>query len=802
MNRLRQLSTLELSRHPDFITGLDAAARNDLGVASDRLRSVIHASPRLLPAVITPLVRLSLQSEDPKAIQLLIADLFSICGWYTEAIQELEEVLEADPHSSIAYQLLSKIWSRAPGHLEIEGIFEAAIDQGIFDSAILDVLPKMYIGRFEYQKSVQLYQKLVNREPTAAHLQSALGNLLAKCQRYDEAIQVLENVVNVSPLHATDIATRLEELVSVAPDNINLREALFRVNCKICRPDIAVRHLTTLIEWHPCHAVRVAQMLSEGSELFPESASIHLALATALVHIQHYSEAITHLHIIFDRPEKHHLTEIQDIAERILLVYPAQVYAMQLLSDMAAHAHDYSLSLDYLEKITQYDYQESSAIRSRIDAIAKAMPDLQPRCHYIIAKLLLQQRNFDQAIVECQLILGTELTIAAQQLAATAYELKNDLEKSESTLFQALQSAPFNPDLHTQLRNLKERFTEHKTTSLTAVDSHSTVSLGIAYLIQSEYYPALEQLQKITPQDPEYIQSQILISRCFLDLGRFDQSLNHLTRLIATPGIITSWANQARYLSCTSQFSLGNINKCIETLESILEYDITFSNTQSMIRLLKQESVLAYRVTAVSGCYNAQQLFVMSVKNSEVSGNQTLSFAHPHNNAGVEYMFKHQMKAAEDEFRLALQMDPNLTVVYCNFALLKLIQHQPDEAMQLLKSAESITPHHDLLHICRGLIATNENRLQEAERQFQAAYAIRADNYITLINLGDIYFQLRELEPAFEFWREAANLAPVPHLIHRRMGYLTPLSRYWQQWSNGLELPLEFPDLSVLRDSV
>ncbi len=792
--RLHSISTLTLSKNADFIIGLEAAARGDISTAAAKFRFLVHMAPHVLPAIITPLLRLTTQSDSAKSIQLLAADLFAICGWYTEAIQELEEVLEIDPEETGAYQLLGKIWSRAPRHTEIEAIFEMAIENNVFDSAILDILPKMYIGQFEFEKSVALYQKLVDREPDALHFQFGLANFLGKCHRFDCAIQTYEKIVEKSPLHAADVASRLDKLVSVAPDNIRLRDTLFWTNCKICKPDVAVAHLSALLDWHPTQATHVTDLLMQAKELFPNSAIIHLALARSLALSQQYSEAISHLQRLFNHPEKEYLAEITEIATHILNLYPAQVFAMQLLSDISVFQGNHGRALDYLEHMIQYDLEEADPVEKRLSQIGKSSPEHLNRCHHIRSKLLLQQRHLDQAIVECQMLSGTELSLSAQQITATAYELKHDFEKSESTLHNALKQAPNHPDIHGQLRGLKQRYTERLITDRSD-NSEPSLSLGIAYLIQGDYYLALEQLQKINAPHPDYGTAQLLVSRCFLDLGRYDQSLNHLNRLISgDSNTDAATANQARYLASTNYLSLGDINRCIETLESILEFDITFGDIQQVLKLLKQESVIAYRVKAVSGFYNSsQQLILTSVRNTEIAANQTMSFAHPHNNAGVDYLFKHQLKAAEDEFRLALQMDPNLTVVYCNFAILKLLQRQVDEAVSIIKTAEGINPHFDLNHLLRGLIATSQNRLGEAEQQFQSAYALRADHYLTLLNLGDIYYQQNDLEPAFEFWKNAAQLAPIPHIIQRRLGYLIPVSHYWTRWSNGIEIPILFP---------
>ncbi|NBV41759.1 hypothetical protein EBR96_03200, partial [bacterium] len=434
------ISTLTLSKNREFRQGLDAIGRKDMATATEKLRGLAVTAPEILPALLVPLYRLTIQSDEPIPIQLLIADLLTTCGWYTEAIHELEDILEERPDESPAFQLLSKIWSRAPQHIEIEGLFESAIEKGIFDSAILDVLPKMYLGRFDYEKSVALYQKLVDREPTAVHLQSGLANLLIKCQRYDDAIEVFEAVIRLSPLHATDISSRLEDMVRLAPDNIALRKALFKCYCKVCQPDRGVFHLEELLKWHPDRTDEVIDLLQEGLGLFPDTASLTLALARALVQKQSYSEAISYLQAVFVLPDHSYLPIIRNIAESILSIYPAQVYAMQLLADIEMAQSRLREALDYLEKITQFEHGEPHAIIERLVKIAKFSPDHKDRSHYITAKLYIQQRRYDDAISECQLLIGSEWDIPARLLAASASEAQGDISASETTLFSALET--------------------------------------------------------------------------------------------------------------------------------------------------------------------------------------------------------------------------------------------------------------------------------------------------------------------------------------------------------------------------
>ncbi len=786
-------SSLTIKHHPEFLAGIDCAANLDTHGASDKLRRLIHQNPHLLPCIVTPLTRLCIQSDAPEKLQLLIAELFMMSGWYTEAIQELSDILDANPSHSMAYQLLSKIWSRAPQHTEIEALFENALTTGHFDSAILDVLPKMYLGKANLEKSIQLYHQLIQRDPSAIHLRLTLGNLYTKANRIDDAVATFEGILQESPLHAADVANRLDELISTSPDSEALRRALFKLHAKLCNLSQAGAHFETLLTQFPESVIDLIALLRDILPHYPNTPDVQLMLARAYAAAHEYSQAITALHQVAELGDLDQIKQVKTIALDILDRYPNQVYAMQLLVDIGISQKNGHDAIHHLRVLIQYVCQDDIWLNERFKLITEIAPNLSDDCRLLSALRFAHQKRFDQAIVEAQFLIGTSKSVDAQLLVANAYELKGDLVQSDATLRAALTTHPHHPDIHAQLVHLKERWLEgaiaHGSASPTAT---SPLQLGAYYLAQGAFYPAMTHLQHVLPGSDQYLNAQLLISRCFLELGRFDQALTHLGRMIETLHLDRETAINVRYLAGTNYFFQGDLDRCIDTLESILQFDITFANVNRLVQTLRSESTIPYRVKATSGIYHGKQLIVLSVKNPESTGNQPLSFAHPHNNAGVEYMFKHQYKTAEDEFKLALQMDPHLPVVYCNFTLLKLAQSQIDDAMELIASAKKVIKNHELLHGAMGLVLMHQNRWQDALREFEAAYTIRADNYATLINLGDCHYKLNHLEAATEFWNLAMAHHPVSHLIQRRVGYRVSLKTFQNIWeTGGMHHPIE-----------
>ena len=104
-----------------------------------------------------------------------------------------------------------------------------------------------------------------------------------------------------------------------------------------------------------------------------------------------------------------------------------------------------------------------------------------------------------------------------------------------------------------------------------------------------------------------------------------------------------------------------------------------YKNVEVLVEKYKKESILDVRGKALSGCWfdttNTDNYSIASVENIENQlyfnkGNdwQSISFSHTHNNEGVQHFLQQNFTAAAEEFKLAIQLDPKLTIAHLNLA--------------------------------------------------------------------------------------------------------------------------------------
>ncbi len=132
-----------------------------------------------------------------------------------------------------------------------------------------------------------------------------------------------------------------------------------------------------------------------------------------------------------------------------------------------------------------------------------------------------------------------------------------------------------------------------------------------------------------------------------------------------------------------------------------------------------------------------------------------------------------QFEAAEEAFKLVMQLDPdsykaryNLGVTYGN-------QGRVDEAVASYEEALEIEPHNPeaaLAHNNLGAIALDRGQIDEARRQFESAVEKAPGNLEARYNLALIYVDTNRLDEAIEMLEGAARVDPNHELVNVRLG--------------------------------
>jgi len=403
--------------------------------------------------------------------------------------------------------------------------------------------------------------------------------------------------------------------------------------------------------------------------------------------------------------------------------------------------------------------------------------------------------------------LGSDYDLEGRLMIARVYEQSSQFSDVHEMLFSAVDRHSNDVKIHNALKAFQgtaiHRLIEQKTAQTFVVDAppEHHFSLGLLYLNHGLLYPALDHFQKLTQHPTYMIDAQILISRSFMEMGRYDLSLNQLTRLMQKVSEFDyPLRNRLAYLSAVSLLHIGNPHEALNQLEFILGNDVKFPNVQHILSQLKEENLLDFRGLIVTGCSSfisegSPEWSLMAVHNPEnddlfinASDSGAISFAHPHNQQGVLALLKDNVKTAEESFKLAIQMDPKLTAAFCNLAMVKLVQQELDAALYYLSKAQALNPKLDAIYITKGLIYAAQNQWDFALTQFEACLAINPKHGIALLNLGDIFYQLEDIPNALQYWKKALDSGLLFPFLHRRLYYLNPKIESPAVWTTDYKL--------------
>ncbi|MCP4049202.1 MAG: tetratricopeptide repeat protein [bacterium] len=794
-----------LKKKSEYNLAISLVKRKQYYDALDRFKNLIKHNRRVLPDILIPLYRQLAANYHNLNIRLLIAELYICDGDYKEAVNELEEVFEIDYKFTQVYFLLSKIYSKNGQKDRIKYIFENAFKKDIMDSVIIDLLPRIYLEEEDLDKSIGFYEELIEKHSQTIKYQRTLAELYIKAAQYEKAILIYEQIAKLLPKDTHGIAGRCEQLIEYCPNSILIRRILAEMYFSIydfAKGIFFVKHMLELDSSVQPEAIDIYRNVLE---LYPDTSEVIFAMAEVLVESSRYTEGVNYLQILISKNEFDHQL-IKDLLETILERYPDQILAWQLLSDIFYSKHDYAETLDCIEKMVFLDSSGSINVQERLLSILNMDKSLQNKCRYLLAKHFFYKKEHKKCLAECAVLTGTDYENQAKCIQADVEKDAGNLVKSKKILLSVFQGNKYNWDIYQNLVELHRKIIDEQKDvkqGFRSPDAHNKLfNSGLIHLRKGDLFAALENFQKVSVNADLRFKAYMLISRCFLEMGRFDLSINQLMRLL--PHLEKKdrdISNTIRYFISVNYINMGDIAEAISYLESIMEDDVNFPNIRGLLEWYKQQSVLTFSGKALSGCLwsnDNRSVSVLSVPNMEKASllkkkqpdTQYVSFAYPHNNRGVEYLIKKHIKAAEDEFNLAVQMEPDFTVAYCNLSILSLLKEETGQAIDHLRKAEELNKNLDLVYLNLGLVFLVQKNYDLAKEHFLKALSINPQNHLAKLNIGDIYFFMKDLKRAFDYWQSSMSTGTLFYFIQRRLGHLLSEGLTFNYWSNDFNLQL------------
>lgn len=134
-----------------------------------------------------------------------------------------------------------------------------------------------------------------------------------------------------------------------------------------------------------------------------------------------------------------------------------------------------------------------------------------------------------------------------------------------------------------------------------------------------------------------------------------------------------------------------------------------------------------------------------------------------------------------DEFLMATMLEPNYADAYVDLAVSYLLMAQNKmltleeanrEAGQAIETALRTDPQLPEAYAAKGILAYNNNQLEEAKLAFEQALALNGNLYLALINYGNLLRNNFQSSDALPYYERSLEIAPLSAPAHWGLGNL------------------------------
>jgi tetratricopeptide (TPR) repeat protein len=564
------------------------------------------------------------------------------------------------------------------------------------------------------------------------------------------------------------------------PENLDLRKFLITLYTQNLDPVQAVKHLQAIVHYDPGFASEAAITCKELLSMYPGTPDVLLGLAKILIHLEHYSEGVACTRNVFEQDPQN--SAIRPILEEIISKYPEQMMALHLIVECDIATHQFEWALANIQKILQLNpAQEVIPVESLLKKIVAESPSFASQAQLQLTHFLLNQKSWIRAATEAKRLFHTDQDQEARLLNIKILrELQRQKEAFDSAQ-EALELYPFDRHIHEQLRSIHRDFTHAQKTEFSEQNSAHWLPIAHLYVRQNEWVKAITTLQKIVNTHPDYLMAQFTLTYCFFQMGRFDLSIQQLTRLLGEIGPSIENSNQIRYLLGISYIHLSMPVEALAHIEKIVEFDIAFPHLESTLKWCQDQGMnpQTKTVSALLTPYTQTLTPLLMRADSTISctqnaSNMTLSFSHSHNNQGVDHMIRGQLNAAEESLQMAVQLDPDFEAAQLNLGVLYLLTGNLTQAEYWLKKQNHPSDYHTLFTLNLGVLKRlNGSENEDIETLIKVNQTWK--NPIISLYLGDFYAHQLNIEKALFYWHECSQAGWTYFHIIRRLHYLLPL---------------------------
>lgn len=253
---------------------------------------------------------------------------------------------------------------------------------------------------------------------------------------------------------------------------------------------------------------------------------------------------------------------------------------------------------------------------------------------------------------------------------------------------------------------------------------------GVTALYQGDTDRALFEFKTATELSPNYVEGWNNLGLAYKFKGQLEQSIVALKRAIS---LDSRYASPYNHLGSV-YFNLGRYSDAIAEFKKAIKYNKQFSDAYYNMGLT--QVAMAHRANNNRETLNAAAATLVKAT--------TLNAEHPHahNELAKLYQELGQYEQAIIRYKLALEINPNLTDSWLNLSTLYNQTGETLKAQQALEQAMRGDADSPYLHMNLGISYLNEKSYILALKEFDQVIRKMPTNEIAYFNVGFAHFQM------------------------------------------------------------
>ena len=780
----------------DLESGFLYLQRKEYANARAVFRDYLAKHPSLFPDTMIQIYHRFLLWSTNVYFKVLLAELFLTKNHYTDALCELKDAIDITPDCPEVYRILGYIYRKNQEKETIQALFKHAFYQPILDATVISLLPQMYMENHAYDDAIQFYTTLIKNDTTNVGLHKTLASLYEKTGDLEKAAKTYIQIIRLSPTSKASTIRLMKQLTQQAPHNETLLAYLVQLYIMCAQPDKMCQAINQWMVLAPKKKQPFIDIYKRALGLFPEHRTIMIHLSKLLIDCAQYSNACNYLQrCIRSTQTDDDLDQIVHMVNAILDTIPNQAMAKLLTSDIEYRRKHWMASLHPIEQLIDQGYPETDELISKLQAFFGLPTHEWAYATYLYAKICYNEKRLDQAI-ELLMPLGQPIVSPkAPLLLVQCLRKKQQYSTCFHILFALLKKHPDHDTLHTCLSELQNTVfsdqlkNKQPLPSDTSQHNRHFLKIGLLNLRMGNVLDAITGFQKISDNHTLKCQSQILVGRAFMEIGRFDIAANQLSACLNHTNLNQiDLANNIRYLQSICLFNQGMIDSGLGILNQISEYDVTFKASklamayyQSSNKNVLNMIMMPLRSLIVDQPY----VFTMgSLLAHQIIAAPPTGLAYAHYTKAIQYTFQRNYPAAKHAFLLAYQLDPSLVGALFNLAVIQFVDGDKPSALEKLDQIAKTHSSHIALPFLQGVMCILDQQMKAGIDKLEEATEQHPSHIFPHLFMGDAYFERRNIKRAYHHWHQAAK---APHLflfLQRRSRYMIGESFGFLHWAS------------------